>query len=71
MVCRLIRKNFEVFRKHGAEDIDLFIDVYCSDDQCNFEIFNMAMLKRMSKFNVSYPVSVYHLSENEIVNLLD
>jgi hypothetical protein len=67
----LLEKNFEVFHKHGAEEIELFVEVYYSDDQCNFEILDKALLKRMSKFNVSYPVSVYHLSENEIVNLLD
>ena len=67
----LLERNFEVFNKYGAEDIELFIEVYYSADQCNFEIFNKAMLKRMSKFNVSYPISVYHLPENEIVNLLE
>jgi len=67
----LLEMNFEVFDKHGAQDIELFIEVYYSDDQCNFEIFNKTMLKRMNRFNISYPVSVYHLSENQIVNLLD
>lgn len=67
----LLEENFEVFHKYGAEDIDLFIEVYYSDDQCNFEIFNKAMLKRMGNFNVAIPVSVYHISEKEILNLLD
>lgn len=67
----LLEKNSEIFRKYGAEDIDLFIEVYYSDDQCNFEIFNREMLKRMSNFNVAIPVSVYHISEKEILDLLD
>jgi hypothetical protein len=67
----LLEKNFEAFKKYGAEDIELFIEVYYSDDQCNFEIFNKSMLKRMGNFHISIPISVYHLSEKEVLNLLD
>jgi hypothetical protein len=67
----LLEKNFQVFHKHGAEDFALFIEVYYSDDQCNFEIFNKSLLKRMRNYNISIPISVYHLSEKEVLNLLD
>lgn len=68
---KLLEENFEVFRKYGAEDIDLFMEIYYSGDQCNFEVFDRKMLKRISNFNVAIPISIYHLSDNEIFQLLD
>jgi hypothetical protein len=68
---KLLEENFDILHKHGAEEINLFTEVYYSDDQCNFEILDREMLKRIRKFNVAYPVSVYRLSEKEILNILD
>lgn len=66
----LIEDNYNLFIEHGAEDFQLFIEVYYSDNQCNFEIFNKEMLKRIHTYGVSIPVSVYHLNEMEISKLL-
>jgi hypothetical protein len=63
-------KNHEIFVKFGAEDFDFYFEVYYYDDQCNFEIFDKELLKKINGLNVSIPVSIYHLSQNEFEALM-
>ncbi|UYZ62535.1 hypothetical protein [Hymenobacter weizhouensis] len=65
-----IEKNYELLTKHGVNDIQLSIEVYYRDDQCNFEILSNSLLKRISKFNISIPVSVYKLDGEYFDNWL-
>ena len=43
-------------------DIDILIEAYYRDEQCNFEVFDKYLLKRLTQFNVSIPISIYHLN---------
>lgn len=65
-----IEKNYSKFITFGVEDITLFIEVYYSGGQCNFEIFTKDLLKRLMIFDVSLPISIYLLTEAEIQELL-
>ncbi|AQZ81292.1 hypothetical protein BUM88_06570 [Acinetobacter calcoaceticus] len=58
-----IEENYEKLFQYGIRSFDLFIEVYYVD-QCNFEILNSNRLKRLSQFNISMPISVYHEDEN-------
>jgi hypothetical protein len=58
-----IEENYEKLFQHGIRIFDLFVEVYYVD-QCNFEILNSNRLKRLSQFNISMPISVYHEEEN-------
>ena len=40
------------------------MDIYYQD-QCNFEIFNKHRLNRLSRFNVSLPISVYAVDDED------
>ncbi|MDR1544788.1 MAG: hypothetical protein LBS50_10375 [Prevotellaceae bacterium] len=62
-----IEKNYKLFKENGVDDIRIFMEVfYDKGGQCNFEIFNKTLLKRLAKYNVSLPISVYTLSKREI-----
>jgi hypothetical protein len=61
-----IEQNYRLFKENGAEDFQMFIEVYYSDGQCNFEIFNKELMRKITRFGMSFPVSVYELQNNEI-----
>jgi hypothetical protein len=65
----LIEKNYEKFKTLGVKDISLFVDVFYND-QCNFEIFNKNLLKRISDYSISIPISVYNLNKDQLIDLL-
>ena len=62
-----IDKNYNLFIEAGADDFDIFIEIYYDGEQCNFEIFDKLTLKKLSKYSISIPVSVYCLPEQEII----
>ena len=62
-----IEKNYKLFKENGVDDIRIFMEVfYDKGGQCNFAIFNNKLLKRLAKYNVSLPISIYTLSKREI-----
>jgi len=61
-----IEKNYSLFFDNGANDLEIFIEIYFDGGQCNFEIFNKNFLKKLGKFGVSLPISVYVLKNDEI-----
>jgi hypothetical protein len=61
-----IEENFSTFVENGVEDLQIFIEIYFDGGQCNFEIFNKELLKRLGLFGVSLPISIYTLKEEEI-----
>ena len=65
-------KYNSLFIKSGADELDFFTEIYYSGEQCNFEIFDRKLLSRINKLqnNIALPVSVYHLKEKEIKELL-
>jgi hypothetical protein len=65
-----IEKNYSLFIDNGVTDIRLFWNVYYFN-QCNFEIFDKDMLQNLSKYLISIPVSVYRLSESEIIEMIN
>ncbi|EDQ7228053.1 hypothetical protein XL92_001450 [Salmonella enterica subsp. enterica] len=65
-----ILKNYNSFINNNVESICLFFDVYYSN-QCNFEILDNELLKKISQFNISLPVSVYSQTQHELITLLE
>lgn len=61
-----IEKNHSFFVENGVTDFEIFIEIYFDGGQCNFEIFNKQLLKKIGDFEVSLPISVYLLSIEEI-----
>ena len=66
-----LEKNYLLFTKNGANIFSLYIEVYYDGGQCNFEIFNKTLLKKITKLNVSIPVSVYTLSKEKLQEWAD
>ena len=67
-----LKENFIMFIENGSTDFEYFTEVYYSGTQCNFELFNKTMLLHLKKIkNISFPISIYHLSKKEIVKLLN
>lgn len=65
-----ILKNHSAFVRNSVESICLFFDVFYSN-QCNFEILDNELLKEISPFNISLPISVYNQTQHELVTLLE
>ena len=63
---KFIEVNYALFIKNGADEFQIFIEIYYDGGQCNFEVFNKKLLKRLAKFNVSIPISVYALKKREL-----
>lgn len=61
-----LENNYRLFKENGVEDLEFFIELYYDGGQCNFEIFNKELLKKIADFDVSIPVSVYILKEEEL-----
>lgn len=61
-----IEGNYQLFTENGVDDLQVFIEIYSDERQCNFEIFNKELLKKLASFEVSLPISVYVLNEEEI-----
>lgn len=57
--------NYNIFNKYGVDNIQLFIEIYHKDEQCNFEIFDKNLIKKMSHISISIPVSIYLLKKEE------
>lgn len=64
-----IENNYQLFLKSGVEEIRLHFEVFTLYEQCNFEVFNNHLLKRLVRYNVSLPMSVYVLTEAEMIDL--
>ncbi len=63
-IVSFIEWNYSRLIQAGADDFSVFMDIYYQD-QCNFEIFNKHRLNRLSRFNVSLPISVYAVSDED------
>lgn len=63
--------NYFTLKNNGADKFSIFMEIYYSD-QCNFEIFDSKLLTSLSKYEISFPVSVYYVppKDNYIENLL-
>lgn len=61
-----IEKNYQFFTENGVDDLQIFIEIYFDGGQCNFEVFNKELLKKLSNFGVSLPISLYVLKDEEI-----
>ncbi|MDD3962572.1 MAG: hypothetical protein PHT77_12015 [Bacteroidales bacterium] len=60
--------NYELFVRHGVEEIVLFTEIYHADEQCNFEILDKGLLRKVSHIDISFPVSTYLLRDVEFNN---
>lgn len=63
-IVSFIEWNYSRLIQAGADDFWVFMDIYYQD-QCNFEIFNKHRLGRLSRFNVSLPISVYAVDDED------
>jgi hypothetical protein len=61
-----IEKNYSMFVENGVNDLQIFIEIYFDGGQCNFEIFDKHLLKKLVQFGASLPISVYILKKREL-----
>ncbi len=68
----LIEKHYNDFINAGVdeEDINLYTYVYYDGSQLNFELFSTDILKRLSKFNINLPITVFTLTIEELDELV-
>lgn len=62
-----VERNYSIFKKYGGDDFQFFIEIYYDGVQCNFEIFDKELLRKLGSMGVSLPVSVYSLEVKEIL----
>ncbi len=66
-----IERYHDLFNSNGIDDFRIFIDVFYSGDQCNFEIFNKNLVKRLGRcIDFSMPISIYKLKQKDIREML-
>lgn len=61
-----IETNYQLFIDNKVDNLQIFIEIYYSGGQCNFEIFNKELLRKLTRFNISLPISVYMLGDREL-----
>jgi len=66
-----LEKNYNLFLSNGAESFEFFFEVYYDGGQCNFEIFNSALLAKLKGLNISFPISVYALNKDKYEEWVD
>lgn len=65
-----MENNYSILQKNGLKYANIFINVFYRG-QCNFEIFDKESLATLSKYDVSYPISVFALSDKELLDILN
>lgn len=67
---KFVEDNYNILRNNGLEYANIFINVFYKG-QCNFEIFDKESLATLSKYDISYPISVFALSDKELLDILN
>jgi hypothetical protein len=65
-----IERYKDLMDANGVTEINLFIDVFYSGGQCNWEIFSRDGLRKIGKHGIAIPISFYSLKDDEIINML-
>lgn len=66
---QIIETNYLLFQEHGVTEINLFMEVFYTK-QCNFEFFTREALAKLGRYRVAVPISVYHLNDEQLIDLL-
>jgi len=67
-IVNFLVTNQKLFIDQGADEFELFYEIYYSEYQCNFEILSPNLIKMMSSMHLSLPVSVYKLETDELAH---
>jgi hypothetical protein len=65
-----IEVHKELIDRNCVTEINLFIDVFHSGGQCNWEIFSREGLKKIGRYGIAIPISFYSLTDHQIIDLL-
>jgi hypothetical protein len=65
-----IELHKDLMDKNGVTEINLFIDVFHSGGQCNWEIFSRDGLRKIGRHGIAIPISFYSLTDDQIIDLL-
>lgn len=65
-----IEANYGRFIASGAETVEILTEVFYDGQQCNFAIFDKSLLKRLFRYEISLPVSIYVLSDSDLADLV-
>ena len=60
---------YDLLISYGANDFSMYTEIYYEGWQCNFNIFDKENMEKLSKYNLSFPVSVYKMSQKEMKSL--
>ena len=61
-----IEENYALFIENAIEALEIFMEIYYDGEQCNFEIFDKHLLKKLAQYGVSLPISVYILKKRDL-----
>lgn len=61
-----IESNYALFCQNSVHTLEIYLEIYYDGGQCNFEVFDKELLKRLAGFDVSLPMSVYVLEEHKL-----
>lgn len=63
--CDFLMRNIETLASLGANDFDIFFDIYKYDlEQCNFEILNPDFFYYINEYKIRLPISVYTIEDD-------
>jgi hypothetical protein len=65
-----IELHKDLMDRSGVTEINLFIDVFHSGGQCNWEIFSRDGLKKIGRHGIAIPISFCSLIDSQIIDML-
>jgi len=68
-VVDFLLSEYSYLTKYGLTDLELVFNVYYTD-QCSFEVLDSTSLRKLSKYDISIPVNVFQVSQEEITSML-
>lgn len=65
-----IERHKGLMDRNGVTEINLFVEVFYSEGQCNWEMFSREGLKKIGRYGIAIPISFYSLTGNQIIDML-
>ncbi len=58
-----LEKNYASFIENKVDNFEIYLEIYYTGKECNIEVFNKELLKKIAPHNVSIPLSIYCLEK--------
>jgi hypothetical protein len=61
---KFVEENYSLFMESGANEFEIYMEIYFDGGQCNFQIFDKDLLKKLTLFNIALPISIYTMDSS-------